>query len=485
MNARAPIPSSLLFLAAVLAAPLRAQTPSTDPAPGRVAERLAARADTTQKYALYLPSAYAAEKRWPVMFVMDPRGRALLPLELFREAAERHGWVLMSSYNTLSDVDTAYATNERALNAMLDDAQRRWSLDRRRVYLAGFSGTARNAWIFVDPLGEHLAGVVAVGGGYPGARGLWLAALSRMRPFAHFGIAGDADFNHDEMRRIDADLDGTALPHRFAAFPGAHQWPPRALAAEALEWMQLLAMKDGLAPKEEAWIDSLLAARRDRARRLEASDALLHALDEHRALAADFAGVRDVAAEEARAAELRRDARVTRRLARRAELGQRVIDYKTTVLEASNEFRSARGILPPARVAARLRLAALRREAADTADREGSAAARRMLESALAPFAYYLPRDYLAAKDFARALGALRVAEEIRPGTPAICYSMARAHAGLGDRAAALDALACAVDAGVVPPATLDRDPLLDPLRADPRFGELRERARARSETQG
>lgn len=464
----------IALLATALASPLAAQ------APGRVTERIVARTDSTQSYALYVPSAYTEGRAWPVLFLMDPRGRALVPLELFREAAERHGWLLLSSYRTLSDADSASDVNERAINAMLVEAQSRFRLDTRRFYLAGFSGTARNAWLFAEPLGEHLAGVIAVGGGYPLPRAIWLNGLPRMRPFAHFGTAGTTDFNHDEMRRVHADLASTAFPRRFVEFDGTHSWPPKAVAAEALEWMQLLAMKQGLAERDDRWLDSLLTARRRHAASLDSAGKLADALEEHRSLAADFEGLRDIAPERARFAEMDRDPRVRRAAARRDELGRRVFEYRSSVSSIVDEARAARQPPSPERLLARLRVADLKREAADTADRDAAFAARRMLEHAFSVTASYEARAYLQSRDFARALAVLRVAGEIHPGNPFVCYSTARAHAQLGATADALQALACAVDAGAVPAATLERDPLLEPLRAEPRFTELKERARAR-----
>src|SRR5256885_1721681 len=70
---------------------------------GHVDERVTSASDTAQHFALYLPPGYTRERRWPVLLVLDPRGRALLGLQLFHDAAARLGWIVMSSYNTLSD----------------------------------------------------------------------------------------------------------------------------------------------------------------------------------------------------------------------------------------------------------------------------------------------------------------------------------------------------------------------------------------------
>src|SRR2546427_10312280 len=130
--------------------------------PGRLEERVRSATDTSQTFALYLPPGYTTERRWPVLFVLDPRGRALLGLKLFQAAAARLGWVILSSYNTLSDGPPE--PNVNAVNAMLAWVQAHPSVDPTRLYLAGFSGPARAAFGFAVALRGHVAGGIAVGG---------------------------------------------------------------------------------------------------------------------------------------------------------------------------------------------------------------------------------------------------------------------------------------------------------------------------------
>src|ERR1041385_3169421 len=193
---------------------------------GHVDERVTSTTDTAQHFALSLPPGYTTERRWPILLVLDPRGRALLALQLFQDAAARLGWIVMSSYNSLSDGPPE--PNVAAVNAMLAAAQPRWSIDSSRLYLAGFSGTARAALAFAVALRGHVAGVIAAGGapGFPlggpggafgggwpghgaggiaagGALGFTLGgpetAFAGDSTFAYFGAAGTRDFNYEEV----------------------------------------------------------------------------------------------------------------------------------------------------------------------------------------------------------------------------------------------------------------------------------------------
>jgi hypothetical protein len=85
-----------------------------------------------------------------------------------------------------------------------------------------------------------LAGVIGCGGRLVGDE------LKDAR-YPHFGAAGMADFNYVPMREIDEQFARNGAPHRFEPFPGGHQWLPQALAAAAVEWMDIIAMKQGAA----------------------------------------------------------------------------------------------------------------------------------------------------------------------------------------------------------------------------------------------
>src|SRR6476659_9679553 len=130
-----------LFIAAASVCAMSKSATAISPSPdtlrsGAVTDTVRALDDTSQIYALYLPSAYDKSRRWPVLFLMDPRGRALVPMRLFRAAAERYGYIIMSSYQTQSD--GPIEPNDKAVNAMLGDAQTRLSGDAHRFYFAGF-----------------------------------------------------------------------------------------------------------------------------------------------------------------------------------------------------------------------------------------------------------------------------------------------------------------------------------------------------------
>src|SRR5262245_45691400 len=70
---------------------------------GKLIEKVECQAASGFSYALYLPSAYQPEKIWPVLFCFDARADGMLPAGLFQEAAEKYGYIIVSSNNSGSD----------------------------------------------------------------------------------------------------------------------------------------------------------------------------------------------------------------------------------------------------------------------------------------------------------------------------------------------------------------------------------------------
>ena len=447
------------ILAVVLAqAPVTVHAQSLRDLPrGAVVERLTSAYDTAQRYAVYLPASYDTARAWPLAVLMDPRGRALVPMSLAREAAERHGYVVISSYNTVSD--STVQPNVDAVNAMIQDTRLALRIDPSRIYLVGFSGTARLAW----HLAEAAPGVAGILGA--GASGLAFsqARPGRMRPVAYYGIVGLTDFNHDEQVAFEPWLERNGMARRLRVFGGGHAWPPAPAFMEAFGWFRLRSLRaTALSAADSALVADLLAGDRAAADSLEAAGAWAEAADRVREIVQDYGELADVAAEAARLALLEEDRRVMAARERRAadlraviELSERLVAWRAVMLDVHARPRADDGLR-------RLRVSDLQRTARDR-DVARAAAAERRLQSVFTNLSFYLPRELLAAGLPERALLSLDMAERAVPGTARV--SLLRAHAllaqGRGDDAVA--ALGEAVRRGAS----------LDAVAADPAFTSL------------
>src|SRR5436190_9940422 len=261
--------------------------------PGQIVDEVKCAGDAAQSYALYLPSRYTPGRQWNLLIAFHPAARGRAMVEKYQAAAEQYGYIVAASNNSRNG---SWAVSAAAVKAMSADLTQRFAIDPRRIYATGMSGGARVA-MQLALANESIAGVIASSAGYPDSE-------PRARVgFAVFGTAGTDDFNYIEMRLLDRKL---KTPHRLVIFDGGHTLPPDAVAMEAIEWMELQAIKAGRRERDEALIDRLLGRRRAAIASGQAPVDVLHALE---ALVADFEGLRDVSPESRRARELsqRRD----------------------------------------------------------------------------------------------------------------------------------------------------------------------------------
>lgn len=330
---------------------------------GRIIESIATMSDPAITYAYYLPSNYDASKRWPILYVFDPRKRGPLGAELFRDAAETYGWIIVSSNDTSSNAD--WLPNSKAINAMWPDAQRRFSVDSKRIYATGMSGGAIMAWSLAK-VSKSVAGVIGCSG----------------RPaddhdtdnvtFDWFGTAGVNDFNFSETRLIESKLAALHKTYRVEIFEGGHQWPASSLLREAVEWMELQAMKRGTRARDDAFIAKMLE--RDLAAASTLTDA--DALRRYDAIVRTFDGLADVTAAKTKADELRASPAVKRALRDESRVDEFEKSAKQRMVRAIHDFTGNDTELGTT-LAVDLDLAHLRKQAGGN-DYAG-AAARRVL----------------------------------------------------------------------------------------------------------
>ena len=447
----------------------RPSPPAEELPRGRVVERVVTLKDPAQTYALYLPSNYTGARRWPVLYCFDPLARGAVPVKLFSEAAERFGWVVVGSNNSRNG---PLKPSLDATRLMFEDAQARLSIDGARVYATGFSGGARHA-VLIDFLCKHcLAGVIAAGAGYP----------PNFKPeapltFAFFGVAGADDFNFAEMKLLEAELSRLKATQRFESFEGGHAWPTPELAAAAVEWMELQAVREGLRQKDEAFTNAVWERRLAEARRLEESSKLYAARRAYESLAADFRGLRDTAEAGARAAALGASKEVRAALRDEAEQLGRQQRLVAELFELAEKRRGEFEVRTQAAADFRRIVEGLRVKAQADVDSGERRVARRTLSQITARYyetAANLRRERARPSE---VVAALEVASEVSPRSPQLFYELAVAYAANSDKKKSLAALRKAFDLGFKDTATLEREPALEPLRGEAEYKRLVEGA--------
>lgn len=452
---------ALILLVTVAAAESAVASAAEAPVKGRIVEGVACASDPTQTYTLFLPDGYDPARPWPVLLVLDPGGRSVAAAGRFIEAAQELGWIVVSSDGTRSDV--GMEPNRLAVNALWPEIHERYAIDRRRIYLAGFSGTVGVAFLLARET-NAIAGIIAAGGRF-------IEEVYAGNHSPVFAAAGDGDFNYQGMRAVHARMLEDGVPIRFEAFSGRHEWMPPEIARHAVEWMELQAMRRELRARDDGFVDRQLAAELAVAAALEAEGRGLEALRSYRALVADFEGLRDLSSARARLAALEADPEVVRAAALEMRWIEREQREREKINATLGRFLATEPAPPPEVLAAELEVARLQRQA--EGDGIEAVTARRVLAHLLSNLSFYLPQELLAAHRPGHAASALGVACRIEPDNRVLWYNRACALSLSGHRSAALDALEHAVQLGFADAALMRSDPDLAGVRDTDRFRAL------------
>ena len=348
---------------------------------GRVVERVVCAGNESQSYALYLPAAYSPKRAWPILYCLDPGARGRVPVELFAEAAEQAGWIVAGSNNSHNG-PTAPAIE--AIGWLVRGTHERLAVDDSQVYVAGFSGAARQALLWAGT--SRIAGVIACSAGFSGG------TIPKGISFRVFGTAGLDDFNFDEVYAMTRELNQRGVPQRFAEFPGGHEWLPKTLAGRAIDFLSgRLAAEP---PPPASPVQKKAASR---------------------------------------------------------------YAFLTDEMERSNE-NARRAILDK-----------MRRDAQLPEDGVERRVARRVLVGTFGG-AFEHGIASFGQKKYSEAVEAFELALMAKPDNAEAYYGLAAARAGVHDTRRALDALERAVAHGFGDRDRIEREPLFERLRNDPRY---------------
>jgi len=214
---------------------------------GKVIERVACVKNPDQSYALYLPSNYSSGGSWPVVFAFDPGARGKIPVELMKEAAESYGFIVLGSNNSRNG---PWKPEFEAADAMLQDAEARFSVDPKRIYFAGFSGGARVASQLAQ-LCKCSAGVLLSGAGF--SRN---SPPLRENSFPVFSAVGILDFNYSEVIPLQEKLEQAGYAHWLRVFDGVHEWATAEAMTKAFAGFRIQSMRAKREPRDEVLISS-------------------------------------------------------------------------------------------------------------------------------------------------------------------------------------------------------------------------------------
>jgi predicted esterase len=436
---------------------------------GQIVESVVALNDPSQSYALYLPSKYTPNRKWPVLYAFDPGARGRVPVERYKEASEKYGWIVLGSNNSHNG---PWNVVVNAWNAMLTDTHQRFAIDDERTYATGFSGGARAA-VRIAVGCKCLTGVMANGAGFP----VDLAPSPQMH-FVFFGAAGLDDFNYAELKSLQEPLTKAGITHRFQTFEGRHEWPPLSVATAAIEWMELQAIKARKRPRDDAFINATWQQLLNGATTLEQAKKYYEAYQLYLDLAQSFKGLREVAEIETKVNQLA-DSRELKAAIRDEEAQikkQRELESRLSSLMAgrdagpsvneSEETFDSGNLLPKI-------LNDLRKQSKAPDDSTQRRIARRVLDGLFIGLFEQGTSLLQTEKNYSESIKRFKLATEVNPDRPGAFFYLAWAYAASGDKKKSLQYLSTAVEKGFADAAMITANKAFDSLRNDPEYQQI------------
>lgn len=453
-----------------------ATAPTAKPLPaGQVFDAVPCAADPSQTYALYLPSAYTQAKPWPIIYIFDPMARGKTPVMLYKDVAEKYGFILVASNNSRNfQKDSGL----QAARALWNDTHAQWNLDPHRIYFMGFSGGARVATAIAAHCENcSVAAVIAHGAGYP------FPATDKDR-FAYVSLVGDRDFNWPEIMDLRRQKEELSPPYRLWVFAGEHQWAPATVLDQVAAWLQLKAMQSGAIPRDARFVDELSARTQKEAETAAQNKDTVTEFDAYRSLALDFSGLRDVSQFQARFAALKNSSELKQALKKQ----QNAIDQQRGMTQELSSELAQTATDVDVQQALRTEIVTGITALKYRADHARSEDERLIVTRAFASLwvqAIEAGEGQLEnTKNYPAAEFYFSLVDAVSPDEPWPALLLAETATVQGNKKRAIKQLREAIKRGLKNPDTLEADPHLQSLRNDPEFQQITAELRARRDSQ-
>ena len=432
--------------------------------PGSVINGVTCLHDSSQSYTLYLPTNYTPERSWPIIYAFDPFARGKVPVELYREAAEKYGYIVAGSNNAKNGPT---APEMAAAQAIWQDTHVRFHIDKERVYTTGLSGGARFATSFALYCYTcAVAGVIAEGATYPVREG-----PGASDHFLYYVIAGDQDFNLPEILELRKKKDEKHEDFKVKIYSGPHQWAPAEMEEGAIEWLQLKAMQAGKTPRDAAFIHALMERTAAEASDGQKSGDALAQYFALRSLAVDFKGLDDVSAYQRQLDELKKSKQLQQAI---REENREIDKQRSLTREASQQIAQFGQTPPDGQAQMKQQLIAtfadLRRESKSKSS-DHVVYMRAFTELWIEGMED--GQQEFRNGEYPIAAAYFELMAEAAPDQSWPMLLLAETRTRSGDKKAALKALEAAVKRGVKSRETLTQDPELAPLASDPAFQKI------------
>ncbi|MBK9794392.1 MAG: hypothetical protein IPP60_15185 [Sphingobacteriales bacterium] len=184
--------------------------------------------DTSLSYAIYVP--VNSERKDSLVFIFfDPHGNGELPVNMYKNLADKYGITLIGNNNSANGID--FNTISSNFSALLNELKSSYSIAEKNIALWGFSGGSKAA-IYNTSLNNNIAYCI-YGGSVMNVQNKNTELL---------GFNGKQDMNYTDLLTFASQQQNNPK-HFQIAFNGKHAWPDTTTAEDAFRWLILKKMQ--------------------------------------------------------------------------------------------------------------------------------------------------------------------------------------------------------------------------------------------------
>lgn len=199
-----------------------------------------------ESFALYLPTSFNLDEKWPIVFVFDQNGNEKKAIQMFAQAAEAQNYIIAASKNIADSL--AISENVLVASRMMNFTLSMLPVNSQRIYTAGFSESAKFASV-LPVIIKNIKGVVSIGMPIGNSD-----VLDVKNSFHFIGLVGAEDYNLIEMQLTEKILNSLRFPNELFVYeegnaPTSLDYIEKSLAVFTLE-----AMAKGVVEKQDAFI---------------------------------------------------------------------------------------------------------------------------------------------------------------------------------------------------------------------------------------
>ena len=183
--------------------------------------------DASQSYSIYVPNKAKNNESTPVIICFDPHGDGRLPIDKYRQWADKFGIAIAGSNTSRNGLNVAEGLQIAA--NMISDISNRLGFEKKNMALCGFSGGAKVA---INAIGNDATIPDLI---YAGA----VTQLNSSHPINILGFAGNQDMNYTDLLAFNESMLPSYPNTSLIEFNGKHEWPDVQTFENAFYWLLL------------------------------------------------------------------------------------------------------------------------------------------------------------------------------------------------------------------------------------------------------